>query len=197
MLRNLLLLLFLLSSPVTQAGDRPTLNSELIEARFGSYYVAVLFADDDLRVSNLYSVDNHAPTMRTLAIVEFDDSGNPAIAVEQQLIVDGGSIGATFKESGWSIEKNLLAACSTSFANVDYPLLKSMKITPPATLIYVRYQFRLQRDASEIDYATITEIYHPQFINSLDGLAAFSKSDRQMAENECDAGHLPDLSTLH
>ena len=92
-------------------SDALQLNSERIAHRYGNYGIEILYADDVRRISNLYSEKNGRKIMRTLALVEFVATGTPEIAGEHQRILGGGSIGAVFKEAGWTIDKTSSRYC--------------------------------------------------------------------------------------
>ena len=57
----------------------PPLNSERITERYGNYAVEVVRSDGERRISRLYSVDAGVATTRTLAIVHFEATRDPAI----------------------------------------------------------------------------------------------------------------------
>lgn len=88
--------------------DSEFLNSERIQERFGSYEIEVLANEPQLRRSNLYSVENGVPVCRTYAVVQFAEQFDGEISKEHAEIKAGGSIGATFKASGWRIQKQTL-----------------------------------------------------------------------------------------
>lgn len=164
--RFLLLLLNFISVLAVGACDRsPRLNSERIAQQFGSYGVEILRADADRRVSRLYSEDNGRRTTRTLARVEFDDAANSAIVNEHRIVLDGGSIGSVFKENGWTVSKETLQACAREFDTRMQPFLGGMRLEWPAILAVHQYRFRVSRGGQRIDYATITEIHHPEYLD--------------------------------
>ena len=171
-LKNICYLFFLLSlssnGPLHASPSQSLLNSERIEQRFGDFGIEVLEADSQTRISNLYSMDSAGATMRTLAIVNFIAATDPHLAAEHRRIIAGESIGAVFQESGWHIEKVTLAVCAMQFDIDAYPQLQLMNIELPATLAFRRYVFRVSSDGSEIDYATITEIHHPDYLTIAD-----------------------------
>jgi hypothetical protein len=140
------------------------LNSERIAQRYGNYGIEILFAGDQLRISNLYSETDGRRTMRTLALVEFTAADAPEIANEHRQVLGGGSIGAVFKEAGWTIDKVLSRYCLSRTDLESLPDLKEMGIPHPATLATRIYVFHVRRGTISIDYATITEIYHPDYV---------------------------------
>jgi hypothetical protein len=168
--RFLLFLINLLSITTLCACDKSApLNSERIKQQFGSYGVEIIEANERQRVTSLYSVDNGNRTTRTLALVNFVDASNTAIANEHREILHGSSIGAEFKANGWIIIKETVRTCALPFDVSGYPSLSGMQIESPAILALHEYRFRLSRQGANIHYATITEIHHPDYLD-LDGL---------------------------
>jgi hypothetical protein len=158
--------LFILSILLSACERATQLNSERIAARFGNVGIEILQADDRRRVSSLYSVDpdGRTRTMRTLALVEFLGAGDPAVKAEHAAIVAGGSIGEVFSQHGWRIEKLGTRQCRDTPDTASLPMLRDMRLTLPRSLATNRYLFRVHRNGKTVDYATITEIYHPGFV---------------------------------
>ena len=150
------------------ACGQPQLNSERIEQRFGSYGVEVLDSSVSHRVSNLYSLDENRKVCRTLALVLFDESMNPAIKAEQSKITAGGSIGAVFKENGWAIRKVNLYLGVVNATTEASLIEKNMGISTPAELAMQIYRFKLHKAETTIEYATIVEIHHPAYLSPQD-----------------------------
>jgi hypothetical protein len=161
-LRWLLLNLFLV------ACSQPQLNSERIEQRFGSYGVEILESSVSHRVTNLYSLDENHKVCRTLALVLFDEAMDPAIKAEHRKITAGGSIGAVFKENGWTILKVNLELGTVNATNEASLIDKNMGIELPAELAMHVYRFKLRKAETTIDYATIVEIHHPAYLSPQD-----------------------------
>ena len=164
--RFLLFFISLISITTLCACDKSVpLNSEKIEQQFGSYGVEIIDANERQRVTSLYSVDDGVRTTRTLALVNFADAANPKIADVHRLIVNGGSIGAEFKSNGWHISKETVRTCALPFDVSGYPSLAGMQIESPAILAMHEYRFRLSKQGTNIHYATITEIHHPDYLD--------------------------------
>jgi len=161
-MRWLLLYLFL------GACNQPQLNSERIEQRFGSYGVEVLDSSMTRRITNLYSLDENHKICRTLALVLFDEAMNPAIKAEHNQITAGGSIGAVFKENGWTIMKVNLDLGTVNVSDEGSLIEKNMGISLPAELAMHVYRFKLRKAETTIDYATIVEIHHPAYLSPQD-----------------------------
>ena len=155
-------------STVESSQLRPLLNSERIKLKFGSYGIEVLESGAKIRVSNLYSVNGDQKTTRTLAIVSYPDTVDPLFAKEHKEILSGGSIGAVFKKNGWEIDKR-----HQYFGEIDsskdlasvYKLFGG--ITPTQLAVHI-YSFFIKKHRSEFLYATIAEIYHPQYLSLQD-----------------------------
>lgn len=164
LLFNGLLSLFILLS----CDSSPQLNSERIAARYGNYGIEILSANEHRRVANLYSDDGTRKTMRTLALVVFTATDQPETRDEHARILAGGSIGAVFKEAGWTIEKVSSRYCLSRSDLESMPQLAHMHIDLPASLATRSYVFGVRKDGKSIDYATITEIHHPDYLQASD-----------------------------
>ena len=160
------------------------LNSERIADKYGSYGVEILHASNSRRVTNLYSGTGNNKTMRTLAVVEFESTDDPRIAAEHAAIVAGGSIGATFKENGWRIQKDTVEFCEQIFDSDSLPPLVHMHIQLPQLLAVYVYRFSVSKNGDSIDYASITEVYHPNYLG-FDQLIANNEPMLEPRENFC------------
>lgn len=141
------------------------LNSERIEKKFGGYGLDVLYTSDRLRVSNLY--DGKKIT-RTLAVVDYTEAIDSSFSKEHQLIVQGGSIGSIFKSHGWKIEKKNIYLGELS-PSADWKRLYTlMGNIPPTKLSIWIYVFYIRKDGKAFPYATISEIYHPDYLSLAD-----------------------------
>jgi hypothetical protein len=144
------------------------LNSERIAQRYGNYGIDVLRSDNNRRLSRLYSTDDGRKTTRTLALVEFATAIHPKLIREHRRVLAGESIGTVFKESGWIIDKISSRYCKAQFDLASMPALSGMDIELPATLAVHSYVFHVQKGTLSIDYATITEIHHPDYLQPAD-----------------------------
>ena len=148
------------------------LNSERIEKKFGGYGIDVLYNSAKLRVSNLY--DGKKIT-RTLAVVDYPETIDSSFIKEHEAIVQGGSIGNVFKTHGWTIDKKniyLGELAPSSDYNKLYALMGNI---PPAKLSVWIYVFTIRKDGKVFPYATISEIYHPDYL-SLANLKCINKN---------------------
>lgn len=143
---------------------RPLLNSERIERVFGSYGLEVLESDGHIRLSNLYSLDGSRRICRTFAMVLFPAEIDPRIAVEQQEIAAGGSIGAVFKKAGFTIEKKDRYFGELSADPRRDRLRQLMGDAGRRALAVHVYTMWLHKDGMGLEYATIAEVHHPDFL---------------------------------
>ncbi len=149
---------------------RPLLNSERIEAVFGSYGVEILAADGELRLSNLYSSHGGRRVCRTFAMVTFanvasaDGRPVPELEVAHEKVLNGGSIGATLQAAGWTVRKR-----HVYFGEIEADLAfaraaRLMDELLPNTLAVHVYVLEVSQGAARFDYATIAEVHHPDFL---------------------------------
>lgn len=141
------------------------LNSERIEQTFGSYGIDVLYSDEKVRLSNLYSVHDGRHITRTLAIVRYPDEIDPAFAAVHAAILQGGSIGATFKAAGWEVMKDY----HQYFRSYLSPLLaEAMDVPVDTPMASHAYDLEIMRGDQRFDYALIVEIHHPDYLKEQD-----------------------------
>lgn len=143
----------------------PQLNSERIAARYGSYAVTVIAQDSRWRVTSLESRHGGRAITRTLALVRFAQPPRPALAAEDRRIRAGASIGETFRDAGWQIDKPLLYTGAQSVGADAHGLAARMDIDLPATLAVHVYRFDLERAGQRHTYATIVELHHPDYLD--------------------------------
>jgi len=145
-------------------GESELLNSERIARRFGNYSIDVIDADDRLRRSNLYSVTEGEAICRTFAVVRFGDLDD-SVAAQHAEVVAGRSIGAIFKARGWAIRKKTLFTGELRLDGPTHPVAKLMRLHTAADVAMHVYRLQLERHDSCFDYATITEVHHPQYLD--------------------------------
>jgi len=144
------------------------LNSDMIRDTFGNYGVEVRSENDSRRTSSLYSSQGKFKTTRTYAIVEYAGKPRQAYAGEHEKILSGASIGATFRAAGWDIRKQHLFIGELEVPATYGSLAEMMEIALPQTLATHQYLFIISRDEISFNYATITEIHHPDFLTAID-----------------------------
>jgi hypothetical protein len=144
------------------SSERELLNSERIEQVFGSYGIEVLSSTPALRVSMLYSTHGEQEICRTFAVVAYPSAIDAAIAAEHSVILDGGSIGATFAAAGWRVSKvHRYFGELPSTAKVE-ALMGGIEPTRLAVHVYA---LGVSRGGVEIDYASIVEVHHPDYLD--------------------------------
>lgn len=149
------------------------LNSERIQERFGSYGIEVLGNEPGLRRSNLYSYEGQLYTCRTYAVVRFVDEADAVIGSEHAQILAGNSIGAIFKAKGWSIHKETLHIGTATTGAGGSRVASLMHLGEPAVLAMHVYRLLLTKDDLAIDYATIVELHHPEYLVTSDLLQMY------------------------
>lgn len=150
-------------------AEPESLNSERIGSRFGSYGIDVVANEHGIRRSNLYSIHDGDRTCRTYAVVRFSDAPDLAIGTEHAKIIAGDSIGETFRAHGWEIYKETRYAGALSLPGEGHPIADLMRLESAVPLAMHVYRLLLQKNGRVIDYATIIEIHHPDYLD-VDGL---------------------------
>jgi hypothetical protein len=174
------------------ATESVVLNSERIERRFGSYGINDLASEAGLRRSSLCSYDGDTATCRTYAIVQFEEQLDDRYNDEHSKILAGDSIGATFKESGWNIRKNTLFVGTIRLPDTRTEIGKLMKLSGAHDLALHVYQLVLVRQDSALEYATILETHHPEYLSE-DALCEIFEYD---SEHSLPASDLAQLASL-
>ena len=147
------------------AHESERLNSERIAERFGSYGIEVISSEPGLRRSNLYSSENDVRTCRTYAVVRFVDEPDAIIDDEHAQILAGKSIGAIFKASGWTILKETLHVGTATLEDAEHPVATMMHLDRKADVAMHVYRLLLEKQQQAIDYATLIELHHPDYLS--------------------------------
>jgi hypothetical protein len=121
--------------------------------------------ESGIRRSSLYSIDGVSKICRTYAVARFIDESTPRVAEAHADILAGHSIGATFKSTGWQIGKVTLHVGNVSLDGSDHVICDLMHIDGPTELSVHAYQLVLEKDSQTIDYATIVETHHPDYMS--------------------------------
>jgi hypothetical protein len=174
------------------ASESVILNSERIEQRFGSYGIEVLASEAGLRRSSLVSYDGDAATCRTYAVVEFAERLDERYHEAHSRVLAGGSIGATFKEDGWDIRKDTIYIGAISLPSTGTEIGQLMRLEDPADLALHVYQLVLVRQDMELEYATIMEAHHPEYLSENE-LREIFEYDQENTLSEADLAHLSEL----
>ncbi|MBT8077037.1 MAG: hypothetical protein KJO31_00590 [Gammaproteobacteria bacterium] len=145
--------------------ERPLLNSERIQHRFGSYGVEIVRSGPGIRVSNLYSEDASRRTCRTLAITEFVQPVDARVDAVHASILAGGSIGSSLRDAGWEVHKRLTYIGEIPLTDPQSELARLMHVSVPRSLAIHSYDVSVSRSGDHIDYASIVEIHHPEYLD--------------------------------
>lgn len=164
------------------AFEPEALNSERIVDRFGSYGIEVLAQASGVRRSSLFSLHGEQKICRTYAVVQFEDESEAPIADAHASVLAGHSIGATFKSTGWEIRKVTLHVGRLQAVAPDHTISALMRLEQTTDLGIHAYRLILEKDAQSINYATIVETHHPDYLtvdelNSLYGEEVESRLD--------------------
>ncbi len=141
------------------------LNSERIKQRFGSYGIDVFDGNNGLRRASLYSIDAGSKVCRTYGVVRFDSVPTDVIGDEHAQILAGSSIGATFKANGWTIYKETRYVGELQVPAQSHAVLELMGLRDRDCLAMHAYRLLLKKDQQTIDYATIVEVHHPDYLS--------------------------------
>ena len=176
--------LFILISCSDNSENKDTLlNSERIENKFGSYGVDIVQSDNQSRVSFLYSLDSNnkkKKSYHTLAVVKFKETIQ--VSAIHKRILNGESIGESFKKEGWEIDKTNHQMMVIS--NPDKLLFKSWlpKISDEKLALHY-YELNVKTENYYYLYAKILEIHHPEYLG-LNDLTEVYNLDEETQNNE-------------
>ncbi len=174
------------------ATESVILNSERIEQRFGSYGIDVLASEAGLRRSSLFSYDGDHTTCRTYAVVQFAEEADARCDNAHTRVLAGDSIGETFKEDGWNVRKNTLYIGTIRLPETHTEVGELMRLSGAHDLALHIYQLVLVRDVNELEYATILEAHHPEYLTESNLRSMFAHEPLEPISR----GDLERLSTL-
>lgn len=159
------------------------LNSERIQMKFGSYDLKVIKEDSTVRVSNLYSLEEGKKITRTFAVVQYPKTIDEAYLPEHLKIIKGRSIGQVFKEGNWIIDKEDLFV-GEILPSINYSSIYTLmgNIITSDLAVY-SYLFKIHKDGKSYTYATITEVYHPDYLKLNDLKKLYPEASFTLNEN--------------
>ncbi len=177
-------------------APRP-LNSEYIEARFGNYGIEVLGHDAGadsaaIRRASLFSTHDGVRICRTYAVTRFDPDASSLVADEHARVLAGGSIGATFKANGWQVSKQTHYIGEIASAAAGPAVRSLMQLGGDRNLAMHVYRMWLKKGSQSIEYATIIEVHHPDYL----ALAALMKRYPGRSDSTPDARQIRAWRTL-
>jgi hypothetical protein len=137
------------------------LNSQRIKHLFDSYGVEVVFQDDNLRITNLFSGDDNGKTMRTLAIVNYSVPVSKSLEGAHRKIISGDSIGETIKDSGFLLRKE-----AVYLGTIQLPKFAktNMNVDSDRGTVHIYDLYAKKNCEQESKYCTITEIHSPAYL---------------------------------
>ena len=150
------------------ATESVKLNSERIERRFGSYGIEVLASEAGLRRSSLFSFEGNAATCRTYAVVQFVEQLDERYNDAHSKVLAGNSIGETFRQDGWDIQKKTLFIGTVRLPESRNQVGDLMRLTGARDIALHVYQLVLARENTALEYATILEAHHPEYLSAQD-----------------------------
>jgi len=154
----------------------PPLNSERIEARFGSYGVALVEQGQQRRVSCLYSVENGGRRCRTLAVVRLADDVPAALSEPLDAIRAGASLGATLTAAGWQVVKTNRHLGSYRLpADPDAAIATHFALKGGESLALHIYDLAARRGDAAAHVARLLEIHDPAYLSPEDLLRIYSE----------------------
>ena len=93
------------------------------------------------------------------------DTADAPIDTEHEQVLAGDSIGAIFKAGGWTIRKATLHIGTTELRRSRNEVALAMRLEYPSKIAVHVYRLLLQKDGDAIDYATISEFHHPDYLD--------------------------------
>lgn len=142
---------------------KTALNSDQIQAQFGSYGVAVLTQTETLRLANLYSTHSGIRICRTLAVTHFVVPVHPLLKASDTRIRAGQSIGATLRADGFTVIRSDALMTHTK-AGDQFSSLAGGTVPKDSTLAVQVYSLTAMNSERRLCYAVIAEAYHPAHI---------------------------------
>ena len=98
--------------------------------------------------------------------------------------MEGQSIGKVFKEGQWEIEKQSFYF-GELLPSSDYtPVYKLMGNIAPSKLAIYTYGFNIEKDNKSYQYATISEVYHPDYLTLNDLKKMNPDADKYLEKTE-------------
>ena len=179
-----------LNSGVNQSA----LNSEAIQEKFGSYGVEVIRQDENVRISSLYSESGGTRTTRTLAVVLFSADALEVVEDEHEDILDGSSIGSTFRDAGWQVNKANLYLGEIRGTGGSTLVDSWLGDSSDEIFAIHIYDFFVSKGGRSYKYATIAEIHDPDYLTLADLQSRYSEEASQLQRiNSWNADALRDV----
>ena len=148
------------------ATESVALNSDRIEKRFGSYGIDLLASEAGLRRSNLFSLEGGTAICRTYAVVQFVEQLDERYDDAHARVLAGNPIGETFREDGWEVRKSTAYIGAVRLPDRPTEVAALMRLSAPRDLALHVYRLGLAREDVLLEYATIVEVHHPDYLTA-------------------------------
>ncbi len=94
-------------------------------------------------------------------------------------VIDGASIGATFKAEGWGIRKETVYIGELELPGVSHPIARLMLLDTELQLAAHAYELHIEKASTSLHYATIIELHHPEYLDVAQLREAFPSPDNR------------------
>lgn len=144
------------------------LHTDVLEDKYGPIHAEVLHHDTEYREALLNDEENVA---RTYALTFFSESEKDDEEVQKidEIIRNGGAIGKTFRDFGYSIRKNVIDAY---LLETNPWLQEKFGVTDPKAKARLSEFLAAKEDGRPVIYGKVMEAYTPDFrppaINDVD-----------------------------
>ena len=140
------------------------LNSDRIRERFGNYGIAIVSQDLRTRRASLYSTAHGRRTARTEALVVYEIPIAEPIVEVHRAVVAGASIGETFRDTGWQVQKKTAYIGETRVDDIGTAVAERLQLSEPTVLAMHVYELHFEKDGQRVFYATVVELHHPDYL---------------------------------
>jgi hypothetical protein len=132
----------------------------------------------------LYSTHNGEIITRTFAVVHYPEKIDSVFLKEHIKIIEGESLGSVFKLNHWKIEKKSIFFGEILPSNDFEETYKLMGNIAPSKLSIHIYTFYIKKNNKEFQYATISEIYHPNYLTLNDLKDIYKDHDKYLEKTD-------------
>jgi hypothetical protein len=109
--------------------------------------------------------------------VKFAGGDTFDISEVHRKVVDGASIGSTFRSEGWEIRKETVHVGEIALPDVDHPIGELMQLQSATSLAVHAYELHIEKGTTSLHYATIVETHHPEYLGKSELLELYSPSE--------------------
>lgn len=169
------------------------LHTDVLEQKYGPIHAEVLRHDDyreiekgEERIREARLVDKN-DVLRTYALtfINFDTENQEMAAIDDQ-IREGGLIGATFKQHGYAIKKNVI---DVSIMDIPEWMKNDFQNENNQAKARLTEFFAKKENEKPLIYGTVLEVYSPDFRDPADGINQVDSGQiNPLTEKLIDAG---------